>query len=55
MKSTITALQIAVETSVYNDDGKLVSRTRPEIVAFEVDIPEAVLQWVSGQLAKRGA
>lgn len=55
MRTVITAIQVAVETSVYNGDNKLVSRTRPEVVAFESDIPEAVLQWLSEQIAKRGA
>ena len=53
--NTITALQIAVEISVLNESGKLVGRSRPEIVAFQADIPEAVLQWITEQLAKRGA
>jgi len=55
MKQVITAVQVAVESSVYGDDGRLVSRTRPEIVAFEADIPDAVLDWLQRQLAKRGA
>ena len=55
MRTVITAIQVAVETSVYNEDNKLVSRTRPEVVAFEADIPEAIVQWLSEQVAKRGA
>ena len=55
MRAVITAVQMAVETTVYNDEGQVVSRTRPEVVAFEADIPEAVVQWISEQFAKRGA
>ena len=56
MRQAITAIQVAVEVSVYNEDGGLVSRPQlAPIVAYQVDIPEAVVQWLSEQLAKRGA
>ena len=56
MTQTITAIQVQVEMSVFNDDHELVTRPKVEpVVAFQVDIPEAVIQWLSEQLAKRGA
>ena len=57
MRTVITALQIVAETCVFNDDGKLASRTvtRPEIVVLEAEIPEEVVAWVSALIAKRGA
>ncbi len=47
MRTVITALHVAVETTVYNDDGQVVSRTRPEAVAFEADIPKEVVDWAA--------
>ncbi len=56
MLQKITAIHVQVEQSVYTDDGKLVSRPNIQpFVVFESDIPAPVLQWVSEQLAKRGA
>jgi len=56
MKQTITCIQVNVEMSVFNEEGQLVTRPRVDpVVAFEVDIPEPVLQWLREQIAKRGA
>jgi hypothetical protein len=51
----ITAIQVAVETSTFTEDGRLSMRFKPiEVVAFEADIPDAVLEWVLGKLPKEG-
>ena len=56
MKQTITAIQVNVEVSVFNDDDQLSGRPQvAPIVTFQADIPEVVLNWVSEQLARRGA
>ncbi len=55
MKQVITAIQVNVETSVFNDENVLVSRPPAQpIVAFQVDIPKPVLDWILEQMAKRG-
>jgi hypothetical protein len=49
----ITCLQIAVEITPYSEDGKVMPRPRPpQIVVFESEIPDEVLEFVRGKLAK---
>ena len=56
MKTAITAIQVSVEMTPYNEAGQVMPRPQvAPIVAFEADIPESVLAWLSDQIAKRGA
>ena len=56
MKTVITAIQVSVEMTPYNEAGQVMQRPQvAPIVAFEADIPESVLAWLSEQIAKRGA
>lgn len=55
MKTTVTALLVQVETTVYNDEGGVVTRPQPsQFSVFEVDIPEHVREWVRERMAAKG-
>ena len=49
----ITAVEVAVETSSYTEDGRLKVRYKPfQVVAFQADIPDAVREWLESKLPK---
>ena len=51
----VTALEIMVERCVYDKDGKLKIRYKPlQVVVFQADIPDAVLEFVQSRLPKEG-
>jgi len=51
MKTAITAIQVSVEMTPYNEAGQVMPRPQvAPIVAFEADIPKAVLDWLRGKL-----
>ena len=52
----ITAIQIELEVSIFNDEGKLTPRPKvPPLVVFEADIPPDVLTWILSLTTKRGS
>jgi len=55
MKTVITAIQVSVEMTPYNEAGQVMPRSQvAPIVAFEADIPEPVLEWVRQMIGMKG-
>jgi len=56
MRQVITGLVVTVEVTQYNDANQVCGRPAkaPQFSILEADIPENVLEWVRGCLAKVG-